>query len=64
MDIVLLVLGFVLMIAGILGSFVPVIPGPPLSWVGLLMLHLTEDWFNFSGALWYFNRSFCRSIGR
>jgi len=42
MDIVLLVLGFVLMIAGILGSFVPVIPGPPLSWVGLLMLHLTE----------------------
>lgn len=34
---------------GILGSFVPVVPGPPLSWAGLLLLHLTdavpEDWW-------------------
>lgn len=30
------------MIIGVLGSFLPVLPGPPLSWVGLLLLHLTS----------------------
>ena len=49
MDIVLLVLGFILMLVGILGSFLPVLPGPPLSWVGLLLLYLTkaipDDWW-------------------
>lgn len=37
------------MILGILGSFLPVLPGPPLSWIGLLLLTLTEavpdDWW-------------------
>lgn len=42
MDIVLLILGFVFMLVGILGSFLPVLPGPPLSWVGLLLLYLTK----------------------
>ena len=41
MDIFLLLLGFILMLAGILGSFLPVLPGPPISWVGLLLLHST-----------------------
>lgn len=30
------------MIIGVLGSFLPVLPGPPLSWIGLLLLHLTD----------------------
>mgnify|MGYP006178895927 FL=1 len=30
------------MIIGILGSFLPVLPGPPISWVGLLLLYLTN----------------------
>lgn len=42
MDIVLLLLGFVFMLVGILGSFLPVLPGPPLSWIGLLLLYLTK----------------------
>lgn len=42
MDIALLVLGFILTLVGIMGSFLPVIPGPPLSWVGLLLLYLTK----------------------
>ncbi|WP_026703428.1 DUF456 domain-containing protein [Flavobacterium soli] len=42
MDTLLLVLGFVCMIIGILGSFLPVLPGPPISWVGLLLLYFTE----------------------
>lgn len=28
---------------GIIGSFIPVIPGPPLSWLGLLLLYNTEE---------------------
>ncbi|WP_299797670.1 DUF456 domain-containing protein [uncultured Maribacter sp.] len=42
MDIFLLVLGFILMLVGILGSFLPVLPGPPISWVGLLLLYYTS----------------------
>jgi len=42
MDIVLLLLGLLCMLVGILGSFLPVLPGPPISWVGLLLLYLTK----------------------
>lgn len=42
MDIFLLILGFILMLVGILGSFLPILPGPPISWVGLLLLHFTS----------------------
>lgn len=48
MDIFLLILGFILMLIGILGSFLPILPGPPISWVGLLLLYSTSvismDW--------------------
>ncbi len=42
MDALLLVLGLLCMLGGILGSFLPVLPGPGLSWLGLLLLYLTE----------------------
>lgn len=42
MDIALLFVGFIFMIIGILGSFLPVLPGPPISWIGLLFLYLTN----------------------
>ena len=38
MDILLVVLAFALMVAGLLGAVVPVLPGPPLSYAGLLVL--------------------------
>ncbi|MBZ0326107.1 MAG: DUF456 domain-containing protein [Altibacter sp.] len=48
MDIALLLLGLILMLVGILGSILPVIPGTPISWLGLLVLHLAPsipfDW--------------------
>ncbi len=48
MDIALLIFGFILMLVGIVGSFLPVLPGPTVSWVGLLLLYLTkvvpDDW--------------------
>lgn len=49
MDIFLVVIGFLCVVTGILGSFLPVLPGAPISWVGLLMLYLTKvipnDWW-------------------
>lgn len=42
MDALLLALGLICMIGGILGSFLPVLPGPGLSWLGLLLLYFTE----------------------
>lgn len=41
MDLILVILSGVLMIVGILGSFLPMLPGIPLSWAGLLLLHIT-----------------------
>ena len=47
-DIILLILGIVLCMAGIVGSFIPIIPGPITSWVGILILNLTSAVdFNF-----------------
>ena len=49
MDIVLLIIGFFCCIIGVFGSFLPVLPGPPVGWLGLLLLILTSavpnDWW-------------------
>ena len=37
MDLFLLILSFLIMIAGIVGSVIPVLPGPLSSWLGLFM---------------------------
>ncbi len=42
MDYILLALAIILMIAGIAGCLLPVLPGPPLSYLGLVLLHLTR----------------------
>ena len=42
MDIFLLIIGFLLTLLGIIGSFLPVLPGPLTGWLGLLVLHLTN----------------------
>lgn len=39
MDIFLLILGFLLTLLGIVGSFLPILPGPITGWFGLLLLH-------------------------
>lgn len=48
MDILLLFVGFFFILLGIIGSFLPILPGPITGWVGLLILHLTsvieQDW--------------------
>lgn len=42
MDILLSIIALLLLIAGIAGCVLPVLPGPPLSYGGLLLLHITE----------------------
>lgn len=42
MDLLLLILGFICVIVGIFGSFLPVLPGLSACWVGLLLLYLTK----------------------
>ena len=42
MDIFLLIVGFLLAIIGIIGSILPILPGPILGWFGLLLLYLTK----------------------
>ena len=42
MDIFLVCIAALFMILGLLGSLLPVLPGPPLSWIGLLILYSTK----------------------
>lgn len=42
MDYFLLAIAIILIIAGLLGCVLPIIPGPPLSFLGILVLHFTN----------------------
>ena len=42
MDYIWLSIGLICMIVGILGSFLPVLPGSPLSWLGLVLISFTS----------------------
>ncbi len=42
MEVFLVGVALLLMILGIIGSFLPVLPGPLTSWAGLLVLHFTD----------------------
>lgn len=41
MDVFLIVMAFICLLLGIIGSVVPGLPGPPISWVGLLLAGFT-----------------------
>lgn len=47
MEYVLIILGIICILIGIIGSILPGLPGPPLSYLGLLLLHWTKS-FGFS----------------
>lgn len=48
MDILLIILGSFLIIAGFVGAFLPVIPGLPISYAGLLVLQLAYAPFSLA----------------
>jgi uncharacterized protein YqgC (DUF456 family) len=54
MDIFLIILGSLLMVLGILGCFLPVLPGPPLSYLGFIAIQFTEKVeFSASFLIWW-----------
>ena len=42
MEIVWIILGALCLLVGLAGCFLPALPGPPLSYVGMLLLHITD----------------------
>ena len=42
MDLLIIIIGFLLILTGIIGSFLPIIPGPITGWFGLLVLYQTS----------------------
>ncbi len=52
MDVILAIVAGLFIIAGLAGSILPVIPGPPLSWVGILLIHFTKYESYSSTFLW------------
>jgi len=42
MDVTLAIFGMALVLIGFIGSIVPIIPGPPISWTGFLLLKWTD----------------------
>ena len=47
MDVVIIILSGILLLIGIAGSLLPVLPGLPLSYLGILLLHIATD-YDFS----------------
>ena len=43
MDLLLIIISTVLIILGIIGSFMPILPGPLTSWLGLFILNLISS---------------------
>ena len=41
-DLILFIVGIILCLVGIVGSFIPIVPGPISSWFGLLILNFTK----------------------
>lgn len=42
MDAFLIILGIICLLVGLAGCFLPVLPGPPIAYVALLLLHFTQ----------------------
>ena len=42
LDVFLILMGILCLITGLAGCFLPVIPGPPVAYAGLLLLHFTD----------------------
>ncbi len=52
MDFLLLALALLFFLLGIAGGILPILPGPPLSFMGLLLIHWTKRYSFDSDFLW------------
>lgn len=53
MDIFWIVVGSIFMLAGIIGCFIPFLPGPPVSYLGFVALQFKTDVGFSSSFMWY-----------
>jgi uncharacterized protein YqgC (DUF456 family) len=53
MEMIWTILGLLLILAGLLGSLLPVLPGPPISFIGILLIHFLGG-YAFSTTILYF----------
>jgi uncharacterized protein len=52
-DVLLIITALLLLIAGIIGAVIPMLPGPPLSYAGMLLMHFTSrTHFSIQFLLW------------
>ena len=42
MDILLIIIGSICLLAGLIGCIVPMLPGPPIAYMALVLLHFTD----------------------
>ena len=47
---ILIIFGLIVAVAGFVGCILPILPGPPLSFMSLLLLSFAKDWKPFSPA--------------
>jgi uncharacterized protein YqgC (DUF456 family) len=52
MEIVILIGIGILLLLGIIGCFIPIIPGPPISYSGLLVFHFLSSYSTKENVLW------------
>ncbi|MCR4409858.1 MAG: DUF456 domain-containing protein [Candidatus Saccharicenans sp.] len=52
LNVILIIAGAILQLLGLAGCVLPVLAGPPLNFVGLLLLGLARGWKIFSPSLW------------
>ena len=48
--VVLIVVGAIVLILGVIGCVLPVIPGPPLAYLSLILISIARRWQAFSVA--------------
>ena len=48
LTVVLIIVGFIMALAGLIGCIFHIIPGPPLSFLALIILSLAKNWEPFS----------------
>ncbi|MCX8161266.1 MAG: DUF456 domain-containing protein [Candidatus Saccharicenans sp.] len=52
LNVILIIAGAILQLLGLAGCILPVLAGPPLNFVGLLLLGQARGWKIFSPSLW------------
>jgi uncharacterized protein YqgC (DUF456 family) len=48
----IIIVGLILVLAGFVGCILPIVPGPPLGLIALLLLSFAKDWEPFNMTFW------------